>query len=444
MEAKLRLAISVIVMIALLAAGCSFSLPPNLPRVENTPTGTGDSIQEQISLPLVQQATNTPAVVTPTAAAQQATPTATPTAGVTPTGTATTGQTAAAPSSAQENIPLPPQSQTIRFQTGGTSYAVSANLQTGVVQSYQLSARNGQRMYITTDGDVELQVYDPNRQPISQVLTPVNPAQIILNQTGTYYIALQGQGAVTMSVYIPAPGANQNIPAPVPARLNAIRFQRGATSTSFTVNASPGTPIGYTLNVRAGQQMTVTTNRNATFTLLAPDGVTMVPSETLPERQWRFPLSQNGSYRLILLGSGSVNVNISIPALSGTQPAATPTSTPAASTTPTATATVLPLPSASTRVTFAPGNASKVLTATLTSGVPQAYVLSLQAGQTLYVETTGSVDVAIYGPGNTVLASGHAQFPRRWSAAAAQSGDYTFVISGSGTSRLTFYVPPLK
>lgn len=437
MEAKLRLAIPVIVMIALLAAGCSFSLPPNLPRVENSPTGAGDGIQEQIALPLIQQATSTPAIVTPTAAAQQETPTATPTAGVTPTGTAAPNQTAAAFSSAQGNIPLPPQSQTIRFPPGGTSYAVNANLQTGGVQSYQLSARNGQRMFITTDGNVELQLYDPNRQPLSGILTPVNPTQISLSQTGTHYIVLQGQGAVTMSIYIPAPGANQNIPAPIPARLNTIRFQRGATSTSFTVNASPGTPLGYTLNVRAGQQMTVTTNGNAAFTLLAPDGATMIPTENMPARQWRFPLSQNGNYRLILLGSGTVNVNIGIPALSGTQPTITPTSPPAA------TPTVVPLPGSSTQVTFAPGNASTVLTASLTAGVPQAYVLSLQAGQTLYVETTGSVDVTIYGPGNSVLTSGHARFPRRWSAAANQSGDYTFVISGSGTSRLTFFVPPL-
>ena len=280
-------------------------------------------------------------------------------------------------------------------------------------------------MYITIDGNALMQLYDPNQSPLSGVLPAINPVQISLSQTGTYYIALQGDGPVTMSVYIPAAGGSQTVPAPLPAQRPAIRFPAGATSASFSVNMNAAVPLAYTLNVRAGQQMTVTTNGSATVTLLAPDRATMVPSAAMPTHQWRYPLSQSGDYTLILLGSGPVNVTVSIPALSGGP-----------------TATAQPTPASSTRIIFAPGTASTKRTVNLTPGQPQAFVLGLQQGQTLYVSTTGSVSVNIYGPSNTVLTTGQAGFPKRWSAPANQTGDYTFVITGSGSSALEFYVPP--
>jgi hypothetical protein len=303
---------------------------------------------------------------------------------------------------------------------------VTADLQQGGTKAYQLQASAGQRMYITIDGNAAMQVYDPNQKAISGVLTAINPVQIPLSQTGTYSIALQGNGPVAMSVYIPASNTNQNVAAPVPAQLKPIQFQSGATSTNFSVNTTAGTPLGYTLNVKAGQQMTVTTSGNATVTLLAPDQVTMVPSAQMPTHQWQFMLNQSGNYVLILLGSGPVTMTISIPALSGSSGSATP----------------IPVTGSATRVEFGAGNASKKIDTTLVSGTPQAYVLRVSQGQTLYISTTGSVDVTIYGPGNTVLVNGHSSFPNRWSVPATQTGDYTFVVSGNGPCQLEFYVPP--
>lgn len=330
-------------------------------------------------------------------------------------------------------IPLPPERQSIQFPLGATSFTVNFNLQEGQVQAYQLEALAGQRMFITTNGNVRLQVYDPNGNRITGVQNAANPIQVPLFQSGNYGIALQGEGLGSLSVYIPPLTGNQTRPVPAPGLLQTIRFQTGESSTSFRVNAVGGTPIAYTLNALAGQQMMVITNGGATFALLAPDQ-SPVPSDAAPANQWSFSLPQSGDYTLILQGSGPVDVTIRIPPLSAPAPTAT-SQVPV-------TGNPIPIPANITRVSFSRGNASAVVNANLNAGTPQAFVLEILAGQTLFISTTGQVDVTIYGPGNQVLSNGHSDTPNRWSAFAGQTGDYIFVISGSSASRIEFYIPP--
>ena len=451
------------ILFVLMLAGCSFSLPPNLPTTGGTPTPVNAGTQASTGLPVVTTETPSdiggvpieptptatlPPVATQTVETVAGLPTAGPTITEQPTatqpapaldsGAATSTPTATpAPTTAagQGGIPLPAQRTAIQFPANTSSSVVTATLQTNTPRGYQIRVASGQRMFITIDGDASMQLYDPNLKPLSAVLTALNPVQISISQNGSHYIALRGQGSVTMSVYIPPSGANQNVAAPVPANLNPVQFSSGATSARISTTLEQGKPAGYRINARAGQQMTVTTTGATTLTLLAPDGVTMVPSANVPTHQWKYSLSEAGNYTLVMLGTGPVTAAVSIPAGGSTSPTAT--ATPSASTTPVA------LPATSQRVTIAPGNTSTTLKVTLASGTPKAYVLRIQAGQTLYVSTTGQADVAIYGPSKTVLTSGHANSPNRWSAKASQTGDYTFVIAGSGERTLTFYIPPL-
>ncbi|RPJ51248.1 MAG: hypothetical protein EHM21_03160 [Chloroflexi bacterium] len=446
----------------ILLAGCTLSAaPPNIPRTGSTTTPgvnatpalpgnvTGTVPDGGSGYPVVTATTGGGAATaypvatdTPgTAATQPGNPTVDPigseepydTPVATQVGTTSPGPLSTATTApAVSSIPLPAQRETIQFPANATSFVVTRDLAQGGTHAYQLQASAGQRMYITTDGNAVLQVYGPNQNALTNVVAAINPVQVPLSQAGTYFIALQGSGPVVMSVYIPAANANQNVAAPVPAQLQPVQFQPGATSTSFSVNTTAGTPLGYTLNVQAGQRMTVTTSGNATITLLAPDKVTLVPSAPMPTHQWQFNLTQSGNYVLIILGNGPVTVNISIPPLSGNN----------GNNGGVGSATPIPVPGNATRVNFGAGNASAKVNANLVSGTPQAYVLGVNAGQTLYVSTTGSVDVTIYGPGNNVLVNGHASYPNRWSVQANQTGDYTFVISGNGPSQLEFYVPP--
>ena len=475
MKSHLRFTIPGLMIGILLLAGCNFNLmPPNIPRTGDTPTAAaGTGTLTPAGSGLFPLETDTPAGTAGQAAANTAVPANTSTlAGVdipvvtatpipqttnTPAGfdipviTATANSTSAGANASNESngsngsnavgssgvITLPPQRAPIQFPANATSYVVTVNLQNGAVTAFQLGALNGQRLFISIDGNASMQLYDPNLHPLSGILSAINPVQISLSQNGTYYIALQGSGPVVMSVYIPPVGGNQNVAAPIPAQLNPIQFQTGASSASFSVNASPSVPIGYTLNVQAGQTMTVVTTGNATFTLLGPDRATMIPSGNAPTHQWVYPLTQAGQYTLVMFGTGPVTVTVTIPPVGSPQPTVQPTVQP------TSQPTSNPGTGNATRINIPAGNASVTLNASLTAGTPKAYVLRILAGQTLYVSTTGVVDVTIYSPSNTVLTSGHARFPTRWAAPAVETGDYTFVVSGSGTSTLVFYIPPL-
>lgn len=408
----------------LLLAGCSTLFPKNIPISTLTPTALtqpAGTTYPAAPTPTVAIITATPAPATAQATAPLPTATAAATAA---TGGNTTGGANGTVNTMPTTIAPPAQPATIQFAANTTTAVVTATLQDGATTAYQISVTGGQHLYITIDGNAVMQVYGPGQSAVTGVISALNPVAVPASQTGLYTIALQGAGPVVMSVYIPPVGGNQAVPAPVPAQLTPIQFQAGATGASFDVTAVSGTPLGYTITAQPGQQMTVTTNGNATITLLGPDKATLIPSGNAPTHQWVFPLNQGGTYTMIVLGSGPVRVSVNIPSMTS---GAAPT----------------PVTSNATRVTIASGNASTTLNVTLTSGVPQAYVLAIQAGQTLYVSTTGAVDVTIYGPNQAVITSGHASFPNRWSAAAAATGDYTFVISGNGPSTLTFYIPPM-
>jgi hypothetical protein len=467
-----------VILAAALVTGCTLSAtPPNIPRtggtttpaVNGTPlnngtpgqtgtpaatTGTSDTQGLVTGTPGAGYpvATNTPSTGYPVdtntpgatattsggVATQVGAPTANPIGSEEPydTPAPTTGGTAnpgglatATTAPAVNSIAIPAQAQAIQFPANATSYAVTTDLAQGGTKAYQIQANAGQRIYITIDGNAVMQVYGPGENAITGVVAAINPVKVPLSQAGNYTIALQGTGPVVMSVYIPAANANQNVAAPVPSQLTPIQFQSGATSASFNVNTTAGTPLAYTLNVQPGQQMTVTTNGNATVTLLAPDKVTMIPSAQMPTHEWLYTLNQGGNYTLVLLGNGPVTVTVGIPALGGSSGGNT-------------SGTAIPVTGNAERVNFGAGNASATLNKTLVSGTPQAFVLNVTQGQTLYVSTTGSVDVTIYGPGNNVLVNGHASYPNRWSVKANQTGDYTFVVSGSGPCQLVFYIPP--
>ncbi len=486
MKSYPRLWITIIVF-SLLAAGCSGKPLLNIPSTGPTaaqgqagypaptvgqgqpgypaPTASVPAIPGATAYP-VPVATDTsapaptqtlPALVTATPVVQATNTqppliTATPAPSATPLGTLPPVSPPPLPSPG--SLPLPASRQAVQFPAGASSYSLVTNLGSNQTVAYQVYALAGQRLYLTTDGNVFVQVYGPNLNALTGVLTPINPYALPLNQTGNYYMVLQGSGPVTVSLYIPPAGANQNLPVPLPAQRAAIQFAAGASSTSFTVNLTAGNPQAYTIRALSGQTLSVTTTGNANVALVNPTGTALVTSATMPVHQWQFPLPVTGTYTLVGMGSGSTIVTLSIPPLSATaQPTATSAPQPTATVgvQPTATSsspsgavgTPIPMPASSTRITFASGNASTSVTADLGSRSPQAYVLTIQKGQYLYVSTTGSVHVTIYGPDNRVQVDGFAIHPYRWWTHVTQTGDYTFVISGSGTSTVVFYVPPL-
>jgi photosystem II stability/assembly factor-like uncharacterized protein len=212
-------------------------------------------------------------------------------------------------------IPLPPTRQPIHFAPGSTTYTLTADLTPGVPQAYALRAQAGQHMTITASGQVSAQLYDPQDNPLTGVLSQPGPWETNLPQTGSYSLALLGAGKVSLSIYISPLPARTPAPAPLPATLQGINFGPGATSATVTANLAPGIPQGYILRAQAGQQMAIAASGNATLALLDPEGSGLPPASFTPGH-WEFALPQTGDYIIALLGQGQVTLTVSISPLS--------------------------------------------------------------------------------------------------------------------------------
>ncbi len=96
---------------------------------------------------------------------------------------------------------------------------------------------------------------------------------------------------------------------------------------------------------------------------------------------------------------------------------------------------------ATTRISFAPGTTEYTLTTNMTPGVSQSYVLGVSAQQALFVLKSGDASVQVFGPLGDQLIAPNTQ-PGPYTVYAAQTGDYTIVLSGQGAVTLTVAVPP--
>jgi photosystem II stability/assembly factor-like uncharacterized protein len=212
-------------------------------------------------------------------------------------------------------IPLPPTRQPIHFAPGSTTYTLTTDLTSGVPQAYTLQAQAGQHMTITASGQVSLQVYGPQDNPLTDVLSQPGPWETNLPQTGNYSLALLGAGKVTLSIYISPLPAQTPAPVPLPATLQRINFAPGATSATVSANLARGIPQGYILGAQAGQQMDIVASGNATLALLDPEDNSLPPASFTPGH-WEFALPQTGDYIIALLGQGQVTLTVSISPLS--------------------------------------------------------------------------------------------------------------------------------
>ena len=93
------------------------------------------------------------------------------------------------------------------------------------------------------------------------------------------------------------------------------------------------------------------------------------------------------------------------------------------------------------RIDFLPGTSAYTFTTNLVAGVPQDYVLTILAGQTLYIIKNGSAKTQVIDPLGNALTGMSAQ-PGPYGVAISQTGDYTVVLSGNGMTTVSLYVPP--
>jgi hypothetical protein len=311
------------------------------------------------------------------------------------------------------NQPLPSSLTRIHFVPGTSAYAFTTNLAPGVVQGYVLGISAGQTIFITKSGNASVQVLDPGGNVVGAPTTQVGPWGVGATQSGDYTLVLNGQGYVTVSIYVPPVGTSQQFSTILPYYQQRIRFVRGATGYTFTDDFSQGMPRAFVLGISAGQQLNVTTQGNLTAAVIGLDG-NPLPAASLQYGQWQYSIPRTGDYRLVLVGTGRDLISINIP----------------------------PLPGSSVqRVYFARGADSITLTPTLTANTPQSYILGVSAGQTMYLATQNISSVSVFDPqGNTV--AGVVQ-PGATTYGLMQNGDYTVQVAGQGQAGLTITIPPL-
>jgi hypothetical protein len=243
---------------------------------------------------------------------------------------------------------------------------------------------------------------------------------VVASQKGDYIVVLKGAGPVTLGIYVRPVASSSLSAAPLPATLQSIGFSSNAISATVVFTLAQGAPQAFTLAAGKGQLVSVIASGNTTLSWLAPDGSLLLPTLAIPS-QWQFALPQTGTNTLVFIGQGQVTVTITIP--------------------PAALSAGAVSPATRARVSFAPGDAATTFSTTLASGSPQGYSLTVMGGQRIYIAATGQAQVQVLGPGDTRLKTlGGVGL---WAVDAAQTGDYTVVVFGTGAITVTIFVPPL-
>ncbi len=158
--------------------------------------------------------------------------------------------------------------------------------------------------------------------------------------------------------------------------------------------------------------------------LLTPRGEPLSPLRR-SEGEWDFNLPETGDYTLVLLGRGERTITIIIPPLE-------PISAPA--------------PATCTRIRFAPGATAFDFTVDLARYKPRCYVVRALEGQQMIITAVGEFSrpfVAVFGPsGRFMVLSRPEGMVDHWMVDLPQTGDYTVVLTGEGTTWVTIEIPP--
>lgn len=93
------------------------------------------------------------------------------------------------------------------------------------------------------------------------------------------------------------------------------------------------------------------------------------------------------------------------------------------------------------RINFKPGSSTYTLTTNLVAGVPQDYVLSILAGQTLYITKNGNAKTQVIDAQGNALSTMSTQ-PGPYGVTISQTGDYVIALVGSGMTTVSLYIPP--
>jgi hypothetical protein len=296
-------------------------------------------------------------------------------------------------------------------------------LTNGAFKAFQINGTAGQVLHVGVNGNVRLQVIDPEQIPVSPIVVMPGTLNVALTKTGAYTMGLTGLGDAAIGLFLSAASGSPALNAPIPAQSQAVEIPTAPLSVSFPSKGDPSAPAGYTFEARAGQTLTLTLTGFVVPFVSLPDGNTLLPDTDAVTHQWKFFLPETGKTTLVLTGSGPVSVTARVEPLAGT------TALPAAA-------------QGATPILINAKNPMIRFNTVFSADRPQTYAAHLQANQILIISASGAAGVAkLSGPNGSSVELTHSLYSTEWSAPIPQEGDYTIVLAGSGPAVVQFFIP---
>lgn len=224
------------------------------------------------------------------------------------------GQNWSASTPSVASLPLPTSLERINFPAGILSYTITTNLTQGAPQGYSLSLLNGQKIYVTKNGDGTIGVVDPQKNLLADASSQPGPWSVTAYQAGDYTLVLTGQGLVSVTITLPPISGDQTFPVPKGNALQTIEIPQGVLFYQISASLRQGVPLGYTIYLVSGQKMSLSGSGEMTLAILDPGGLLVMPLSSQVNR-WQITASQSGDYTIILMGRGTsfVTLNLTSP-----------------------------------------------------------------------------------------------------------------------------------
>lgn len=193
---------------------------------------------------------------------------------------------AANPQSQPSAIP-----QTIQFAPGKISTTIEGTLQATNLQSYRLSADQGQILTATLNGTgVVMNLLRSNQEGIDAAAYQTRSWTGQLPADDQYLIQVSGSGGYTLDVAI-TPTTR-----PTQEQTDRITFARGTNGTTVTGSLTPNQIRRYLLRAKRGQLVLVKVIQGqANLQAIAPNGQP-IGGTTATVRDWKGQLPMDGDY----------------------------------------------------------------------------------------------------------------------------------------------------
>lgn len=197
----------------------------------------------------------------------------------------------------------------IHFAPGADNYSFSEFFQQGMPLAFLLGISGGQQLSIWTQGNLTAAVLDLDGSPRPAASSQYGQWEYSIPVTGDYTLVLSGAGSGWISITIPPLGASAAASGPI-----RIRFLPGDASLTTFANEQAGYPVPqYLLGISAGQSLYIATTGNVSSVQVFDPFDNPVPAFAQPNGSLSFSIGRTGDYRVVVYGSGSINITFYIP-----------------------------------------------------------------------------------------------------------------------------------